>query len=65
MKDFWILWTYLGNHCNSPFKYHGEDPQEAVDVLNSYFSEDFKEKATIYVFDCPPILTVRKGAKQG
>ncbi len=61
MQDFWVMWTYLGNYSDEPYKLKAESAQKAADVFLNGFSEDFRKKGSVFVFDKPPVLTVRKG----
>lgn len=53
MKKFWIMWTYFANY-GGPILVGAETPDEAVKFVSSAYSEDFKERADVYVFDSPP-----------
>lgn len=59
MKPYWILWTYIANY--GKIKLSARDPKHAADQLYACFSADFKERGTIIVFDCEPVLVTTKG----
>lgn len=60
MKQFYVLWTYIANFSRLiPIK--ANDAKEAYMGSCGYFGDDFKKKATVYVFDTPPVHLVYKG----
>ncbi len=61
-KQFYVLWTYIANYSRLiPIK--AETPEIAREESCGYFSDDFKKKATVFVFDTPPTLIYYKGEK--
>lgn len=54
LKPYWIIWTYIANYSSRPHKLYAESPEAAVAELLGMYSEDFKAKAKVYVFDSPP-----------
>ncbi len=64
MKQFYVLWTYIANFSRLiPIK--AESAEAALKESCGYFSDDFKRKATVYVFDAPPTTIQFKGEKMG
>lgn len=63
-KIYHIIWTYLGNYSEKPMRVTGDTPEEAANKIFNFFSKDFKEKGTIYVFESAPTLVIRKGVKE-
>jgi hypothetical protein len=61
MKTYYILWTYIANYSERLVKVQANNPEEALKNSIGYFSEDFRKKATVYVFESPPVLEQRKG----
>lgn len=60
MKQFYVLWTYIANFSRLiPVK--AEDAESARKETCGYFSDDFKKKATVFVFDTPPTLVQYRG----
>lgn len=57
MKTYYVLWTYLGNYSKL-IEIVAKDAVEAADKATGFFSKDFHEKATVYVFDKPPVMMV-------
>lgn len=55
MKTFWLLWTYIANHSDKPLEVRAPNAEAAVKSLTDFYSDDFAMKATIYVFDAPPV----------
>lgn len=64
MNQFYVLWTYSANFSRL-MPIQASDAAEAVKATCGYFSDDFKKKATVYVFDTPPALIQYKGEKMG
>ena len=58
MKTYWIVWTYLGNY-SKPLEIMADSPEAAAKVPLSFYSDDFRAKASIYVFEAPPVYTYR------
>lgn len=64
MKQFYVLWTYIANFSRLiPIKEN--TAEDAYKATCGYFGDDFKQKATVYVFDTPPTMLVYKGEKMG
>lgn len=64
MKQFYVLWTYIANFSRViPVK--SDTPENAAKETCGYFSDDFKKKATVFVFDSPPTMVQYKGEKMG
>lgn len=57
MKKYWILWTYIANHSEKPFEVKANSAREASELLLECYSEDFRKKAKLYVFDREPVFT--------
>ena len=57
---FWLLWTYIANYSDKPFRVEAESPEDACRQLYGIYSDDFAAKATVYVFEHEPVL-VKKG----
>lgn len=58
-KRFWILWTYAANYVERPIVVDADSAEEAIDQTCGFYSKDFQQKATIYVFDREPVFTRR------
>lgn len=58
MNKYYLMWTYIANF-GGPWERWANTPEEAVEHLRLGFSQDFRDKGTVYVFDTPPILTVK------
>ena len=56
MKKFWVLWTYSANYSRV-FELSASSPEEAAKAATCIYSDDFHKKATVYVFDRPPVFT--------
>jgi hypothetical protein len=65
MKRYWILWTYIANYNSIPLTVTADSPMRAAEVVFEGFSEEFREKATLHIFDRPPAMTIRKGVTNG
>ena len=57
MRKFWVIWTYIGNHCEKPWTRHGDSAEEVLEEVLNGFSEDFRKRGKVYVFDKEPIVT--------
>lgn len=55
MKTYYVLWTYIGNHSNL-LKIEADSAHAALGKATTNFSEDFRKKGKVYVFDVPPVL---------
>jgi hypothetical protein len=62
MKDFYVLWTYLGNH-SSVMHVPALSAESVRDAVFATYSDDFGAKATVYVFDRRPVLTSLPGKR--
>lgn len=60
MRTFYVLWTYIANFSRL-MPVRAETAEEAYMESCGHLSEDFRAKATVYVFDAPPALIVYKG----
>lgn len=60
MKSYWVMWTYIANY-SKPVRVEAKDAEDAIDKVCGYYSKDFQQKASIYVFDREPV--VRKGTE--
>jgi hypothetical protein len=54
MNTYWILWTYSANYSEL-VEVKAKNPTHAIEVATAFYSADFKKKATVYVFDHPPV----------
>ncbi len=62
MNQYYVLWTYIANFSRLiPVK--AENVEEARKLSCGFFSEDFAKKATVFVFDTPPVMIQYKGEK--
>lgn len=59
MKKWFVMWTYVNNFA-WPYELSAPDAVAAAKKVIDGFSEDFKVKGTVYVFDSPPVI-VRGG----
>jgi len=59
MKKFYVIWTYIGNYSNV-MELFGNTAEDILKSLYGFYSEDFKKKANIYIFENPPILQVTR-----
>lgn len=59
MNTYYVLGTYLGNYSERPWEMMAKSLEQAADNLRHFFSQDFRAKGTVYVFDTPPVLTVK------
>jgi hypothetical protein len=62
-KKYWVLWTYLANHSERPIEVEAETALHACQLATSIFSDDFKQKGTVYVFDTAPVFVRRPRAE--
>ncbi len=63
MKDFWVMWTYVGNY-GGPYHRPAKDAASAGQSVIDGFSPDFSARGVVYVFDTKPIV-MGGGAKKG
>lgn len=61
MKSYWLIWTYIGNYSEKPFHALAASAEAAASLLYEAFSDDFRAKGKVYVFEVPPVLTMYKG----
>jgi hypothetical protein len=54
-KSYWVLWTYVANF-SSLRKVTALSAADAAAKVTSLFSDDFHNRATVLVFDQPPVL---------
>lgn len=60
MKTYIIYWTYVANY-GGPMRRHAESPEEALQIVYDGFSDDFRERGSVTIFDCEPVLVVKDG----
>ena len=48
------------DHSEKVKEVEAESPKEAREIAVGFFSDDFQEKATVYVFEQPPVLVTEK-----
>lgn len=60
MKDYYLLWTYEANYSRC-LRVTAESPEHAIHCMCGFYSDDFKKRATIFVFDHPPALVSDRG----
>jgi hypothetical protein len=61
VNKYWILWTYIGNYSDRPYVVQAETPQKAAESILEIYSDDFKAKGKVYVFDKEPVLVSAPG----
>lgn len=61
MKRYWILWTYIANYNSIPLTVDAESPELAAERVFDMFGDEFREKATVNVFDNSPVAVFHKG----
>lgn len=61
MRDWWVMWTYLGNHSDRPTKVEAATAEKAAEIFIKGFSEDFRKKGNVFVFPVPPTYSYEKG----
>jgi hypothetical protein len=57
-KKYWVLWTYVANY-SSLVEVDAESGEDAADKVTGFFSKDFQQKASVYVFDREPSFVKR------
>lgn len=57
MRDYWVMWTYIANY-GGPTRVKAESPKAAAKHIYDCYSEDFKKKGVVIVFDNEPALVV-------
>lgn len=60
MQTFYVLWAYNGNSSDL-LPVYAETAEEALQIGTGGL--EFRERATVYVFDVPPALIVHKGER--
>lgn len=58
MKEYFVMWTYQTNYSGL-LRVHAEGPLEAAQHFVGHYGEDFKRRASIYVFDTAPALMLQ------
>lgn len=61
MRDWWVIWTYPGNHSDRPTKVVAATAAKAAEIFINGFSEDFLKKGNVFVFPVPPTYSYEKG----
>lgn len=61
MIDFYIMWTYQANYSERPMKIRAHNAKDAIKNFTSFYSDDFKNKATVYAFTEPPVSMWKNG----
>jgi len=54
MNTYHVIWTYIANYSDV-FKVKANSPEAAREIVYSWYSEDFRAKGKIYVFDTAPL----------
>ncbi len=62
MRPYWLIWTYIANYSEKPFRVTAANPEAAAEVLYGAFSNEFRAKAKVYVFESEPVLTMVRGS---
>lgn len=62
MKTYYVLWTYIANYSRL-MQVVASDAAHAHHLTADGMSEDFRLKATVFVFDTPPAHIVHKGVQ--
>lgn len=57
MRKYYVLWTYVANYSKL-ITVEAENPAEAHKQAVGWYGKEFHDKATVYVFDQPPVATV-------
>ena len=52
MTEYFVIWTYIANY--GKMVVHATNQHEAAEKVRAGFSDDFRKRGTIYVFDSPP-----------
>ena len=60
-KKFYVMWTYIGNY-GGPYERWATSAEEAGESVRQGFSQDFRDKGTVYVFGSRPRKVI-KGPK--
>ncbi len=51
-KTYLVLWTYIANFNEKPWRFQANSPEEAIEKLfRVYNGQDFREKARVYVME--------------
>lgn len=59
MRDFWVLWTYIANYSGL-IRVSATSEEDAAEFMRRRYGDEFKQKATIYVFDKKPAVFGRE-----
>ncbi len=57
MRDFWVIWTYIGNFSKLQ-KVQANNPADALERVTGFFGSDFRKRGSVYVFDKEPVISV-------
>jgi hypothetical protein len=60
MRTFYVLWTFSANYSRL-IPVAAETAEQAAKETCGYFREEFRQKATVFVFDAPPALITHRG----
>jgi len=61
VKTYFVLWGYVANFSDEPIVIKARDPHDAKEKLYSRYSDEFRAKARVWVFDHAPALTTHGG----
>lgn len=62
MKEYTVIWTYLGNYAYQ--RVRAMTDVQACREVTGHFSEDFQQKGMVYVFEgAPSYIQYRKDGK--
>jgi hypothetical protein len=56
MRTYYVIWTYAANY-SKVMPIQAASAQQAAQAATSLFSDDFREKGSVYVFDTPPAFS--------
>lgn len=54
-RTFWVLWTYVANYSHL-IEVRAPTADDAARRATAGYSADFRKRATVYVFEHPPVL---------
>jgi hypothetical protein len=54
MKRYLVMWTYIANY--GKMYVEAESAEEAMKRFLLGFSEDFRERGSVYIFENDPVL---------
>jgi hypothetical protein len=60
MKDYYVIWTYVANY-SSMMVVSAEDEVSACEKVYAVFGQDFRKRATVYVWSTPPAYIGKNG----